>query len=96
MDLHGSKSEYLKWFTGNGDLLEIIKNRIRLLAENNVLLRVVASITPGNVDQMEEIAEIAHNNGAFGASFGPIAPMGRAENYPELIISKDREAYQQF
>ncbi len=58
--------------------------------------RVVASITPQNVDQMEAITEIALEAGATNVVFGPIAPIGRAKNHPELIISTDENSFRQF
>lgn len=89
IDLHGSKREYVEWFTGKTFAFDRMKTSIAALASKGVIMRVVASITPLNIDQMDEIAKIAKDAGVFAVGFAPIVPMGRAiQESDKLLITE--------
>ncbi|MFA7203604.1 MAG: hypothetical protein WC188_07875 [Candidatus Caldatribacteriota bacterium] len=69
---------------------------IERLTDLGIIVRIACSVTPQNVTQMEEIANIGYNLGAVAVAFGPIAPIGRAKGRKDLILSYNGKAYNTF
>jgi radical SAM protein with 4Fe4S-binding SPASM domain len=92
VDLHGSSKEYMGWFTGNSKSYDLVVESISRLAKLGVPTRVACNVTPQNVDQMLEIANLAYKLGAASVAFSPIVPIGRAQSTPEIILNFHKSA----
>lgn len=96
IDLHGSSHKYMEWFTGHTQSYQLAMKTIERLTNLGIVVRIACSVTPQNVTQMKEIATIGYNLGAAAVAFGPIAPIGRAKDRNDLILSYNEKAYNTF
>ncbi|MGY4687532.1 radical SAM/SPASM domain-containing protein [Petrotoga sp. DB-2] len=96
VDLHGSTPKYVNWFTGHKNAYELALNTIKKLVNIGIPVRLACSVTPGNVNQVEEVANIAYKIGVTAVAFGPVTPVGRAKDNDDLILSYNEDAFNAF
>lgn len=96
IDLHSMNDEYLFWFTGVKNTLDIIKENIMELAKNEVSMRIATIVTKRNLNELEKIADWVHALGIEMYAPSPVVKLGRA-NYsdPDILLS-DEEYMQMF
>jgi MoaA/NifB/PqqE/SkfB family radical SAM enzyme len=96
VSLHTLNSEYYDWFTGSKHKLNIVKDNIKRLVQNNIKVRVTAIITPKNIDDIVEIGDWAFNNGAKLYAPSIVVSLGRATDINEFdnLYLKDIKEYQ--
>jgi len=91
IDLHGSNPKYVEWFTNSSVAYQKEIDTISDLTSEGVMVRVVSSVTPLNIDQMENVAKIAKERGALAVMFSPVVAMGRAQDWNNEIIFSGKE-----
>ena len=96
IDLHGASPSYVEWFTGNKAAFNKAIEAISQIASLGIPVRVACNVTPKNVDQMFDVAKIAKNLGAASVAFGPVAPLGRARENKDIVLSLDLNAFEKF
>ncbi|WP_312354860.1 radical SAM protein, partial [Aminipila sp.] len=78
VDLHSLNEEYFDWFTGTKGGLHKVKSNIDRLIANGIRVRVAAIFTPGNVHEIVDLADWAHEHGALLYAPSVVTAMGRA------------------
>ena len=92
IDLHSMNDEYLFWFTGVKNTLDIIKGNIMELAKNKVSMRIATIVTKRNLNELEKIADWVHALGIEMYAPSPAVKLGRA-NYSDPDILLNDEEY---
>lgn len=75
---------YHDYIRGKGNY-ETVKNNIKKLIYNDVILGVNTVLTSGNIDNIDVFLNDLYNNGIENISISHIVPVGRAKNYKSLI-----------
>jgi radical SAM protein with 4Fe4S-binding SPASM domain len=99
--LHSTDQEYMDWFCGFKGAFKKSKEVIKQLTDEKFNLRVVMMVTPLNVNHIFETVKLAsslgvpfkpieynYNLGLYTIGISPVSPMGRGENFPELIFNQ--------
>lgn len=94
IDLHSLNDDYLFWFTGIKNTLDVIKKNIMQLAKNNVGMRIATIVTKRNLEELETIADWVHALGVETYAITPVVKLGRA-NYSDSDILLNEEEYKQ-
>ncbi len=82
--LSGDNSEYVDWFCDKEGAFEHAKNAIKLLSKEGFMVRATMLITPRNMDQVFNTANLAKSLGATSFQVSPVIPLGRGQLYPKL------------
>ncbi|MFL1471574.1 radical SAM/SPASM domain-containing protein [Paraclostridium bifermentans] len=92
IDMHGNTENYLKWFTQVPNTKEKVEENIKYLHDNGVYIRVVTTVTPHNLNQIEDIADWVHSLGIRCYGVSTVIPTGRAnDDSKNLIINSIEE-----
>lgn len=90
VDLHSLDEDYFAWFTKTPNILERVKKNIIILAKKGIMLRIATIITPGNIDEIADIADWVHELGVMRYAVSPVISLGRANNpNKELYLNED-------
>jgi len=89
IDFHSMSDDYLTWFTKVSNTLGKIKDNIMRLAKKEVRMRIAATITRKNMNEIEEIADWVYNLGIHSIGFTLAMNMGRAEKSDNDIFITD-------
>lgn len=84
IDLHSLDDEYLAWFTGCKDTIEIIKNRISYFTEKGVNMRVATIFTSKNINEFKNIAVWVSSKKVHWG-IGLVEKLGRANTSDEAL-----------
>lgn len=98
VDLHSLNDAYYEWFTEMPGVLNRVEPNIRRLIETGVKVIVGSIITPGNIAELDSLAQWAFENGASQFSPSLVVGIGRAKE-PELFESlcfTDEESTRRF
>jgi MoaA/NifB/PqqE/SkfB family radical SAM enzyme len=93
IDLHSLQENYFDWFTGTRGNLSRILNSIDRLVNAGVNVTATSVITPGNLNEIEDLAEYAYSHNM--TSYGPtiVINIGRAlcaESEKLLLSTSDQ------
>lgn len=92
IDLHSADDDYNEWFTGVSGVVEKVKSTILRLVEADISVFVTTIVTPGNIDELVNIAKWAYDSGADMFSLSPIIELGRAYGESkDLLLSTQGE-----
>ena len=93
IDLDGVIPDYVDWFRGGSNVYSRELESIRQVVHHKILIRVSMTVTPDNLDQVKQTAELVKNLGvtSFGAS--PIIPQGRGGDKSLLLSHSEYEKF---
>lgn len=95
VSIDGSTPEIHDKFRGVNGALELAKNGIRTLKENNCSPTVAVTLSKQNYHQIEDLIDLAYECGADRIGFSRIVPIGAGEQIKEDMLSKN-ELYDAF
>lgn len=84
VNLTGDNQGYVDWFCNKRGAFENAKNAIELLSKEGFMVRASMLITPKNIDQVFNTANLAKELGATSFIISPIVPVGRGQLNSEL------------
>lgn len=89
VDLHSLRNDYWEWFTQIKNVRDRILNNIERLAKNGVFMRIAVVVTPKNIDELEEIADVVYNLGIGSLGCSAVIKIGRAEEGDNDLLITD-------
>lgn len=96
IDMHGNTEEYLTWFTKVPNTQKIVEENIKYLHSHGVKLRIVTTVTPRNLHQVESIADWVHGLGINSYAINPVLATGRANHDPNGLLLKSVDHIEAF
>ncbi len=91
IDLHSLNDEYLYWFTGTKNSLNLIQRNIKTLVKLGVKMRIATTVTKKNLYEIEEIANWLYEEGVRRYAPAPVVDIGRAKFSDDNLLLDDSE-----
>ena len=87
VSIDGSKKEYHDWFRQFNGNWDNAVNGAKAIANNGIPLKIAHCVTPYNLNDIDEMCDLAYSIGATSIMIGGISFSGRVINNLDLLLS---------
>lgn len=87
VSIDGSNAQYHDWFRQNEGNWEKAVKGAREIAENGIPLKIAHCVTPYNLEDIDEMCDLAYSIGATSIMIGGISLSGRTKNNMDMLLS---------
>lgn len=70
-------------------------NAVFMLANEGIPVTIAHSVTPGNLEDIDEMCKLAYSLGASSIIIGEVTPSGRSANNLDLVLNREQKNFLQ-
>ena len=93
ISIDGSTAELHDEFRGVDGSFERAFNGALEVSDAGIPLVITHTVTPKNLDRIEEMIELAYQLGANSIILGEVLPSGRAYEHDEIILNSEQKNF---